>query len=256
MRKWLLVAALWALGCAGSANAMNYGLVTVQDGRCTSDCPLAIFASGTIHGNEAERFLAFFQGLNLNGRPPRNFIVSSPGGDLVGSLDLGLRLRRLGMSTMVGSVSRSAYPIGAAVVAPGTCGSACVFVLMAGVTRVVVPGSRVAVHSPQVVLVGRDAQVVLTGALSQMAIRGLEPLMQAYAREMGVRPGLIAVAHRVPNETRLTLTSADLSRYGLVTGGSVRERVRRTVSRPRGSAPNAANAARNRLAGSKEPAKR
>jgi hypothetical protein len=106
---------------------------------------------------------------------------------------------------------------------------------MAGTNRQVVPGSRVAVHAPQVTLVGQDRSFVLGGALARNVIQGVEPLMRTYAREMGVDPALIAVADRVPNETRLTLSSAELSRYHLVTGGTAARRpVRQSALRSPG----------------------
>jgi hypothetical protein len=93
-----------------------------------------------------------------------------------------------------------------------------VFVLMAGPQRLVVPGSRVAVHAPGAVLVGGGQRVVLSGALLSAAVRGAEPVLRTYARWMGVDPAVVLLAHRVPNWSSLTLTSAELSRYRLVTG--------------------------------------
>jgi hypothetical protein len=233
MRKLLYPTIFCALVCTGAAQAMSYGLVAVGDGRCAGQCPSAIVASGKIEGDESERLLAFLQSLDPNSTLPRNFIVSSPGGDMVGAVDLGLKLRRLGVRTVVGSVAPNPYG-GEAVLMPGVCGSACVFVLMAGTNRVVVPGSQVAVHAPQVVLVGQGRSLVLGGPVSQMLIQGTEPVLRSYARQMGVDPAVIRLAHRVPNEARLTLTSTELSRYRLVTGGAVRGHSRRAASRSPG----------------------
>jgi hypothetical protein len=226
MRKLLFFAALCVPAFAGDAGAMTYNLVTVPDGNCFGPCPRAIVARGKIEGNETERLLAVLQ---QNGEVPRSLIVSSPGGDLMSALNLGVTLRRFGIRIVVGSVAQR--PDGNAVLTSGVCGSACVFVLMAGVDRFVVPGSRVAVHSPQVFVVGQDRSYLLDGALSQHLIRGAEPALQSYAVQMGVNPDVIALADRVPNQAVRTLTWSELTRFRLVTGGEVRRRVRHTVWR-------------------------
>jgi hypothetical protein len=230
MRKLLFCAALCILTFAGDAGAMTYSLVTLPDGNCIGPCPHAVVARGKIEGNETARLLAVLQQFGQTGEAPRSLIVSSPGGDLTSALDLGFTLRRLGTRIVVGSVARR--PDGNAVLTSGICGSACVFVMMAGVDRFVVPGSRVAVHSPQVVVVGQDRSYLLDGAMSQYLVRGAEPALQAYARQMGVDPAVIALADRIPNQAVRTLTWSELTRFRLVTGGEPRRQAGPAPWRP------------------------
>jgi len=232
MRKLLLVAAaLGALIGQDDAHAMSYGLTAIEDGRCTADCPLAIVARGRIDEQESERLLAFLQRVGSSTGIPRNFVVSSQGGDLKGALVLGTVLRQLGVRTVVGSVAPS--PVGGrSILMPGVCGSACVFVLMAGIDRHVLPGSQVAVHSPQVIVSGQGQSFVLEGALSRRVIRRVEPVMHSYARQMGVDPAIVSLANRVPHETRHTLTPSELSRFRLVTRPAPQRATRTATWRP------------------------
>jgi hypothetical protein len=189
---------------------MSYGLVPFQDGST------AIVAQGPIDGGETRRLLAFLQEVPA-GAAPRTLIISSPGGNMVGAINLGLTLRQIGVRTVVGSVA----PTG---IGPGRCHSACVLVLMAGVNRLVTPGSQVGVHSPQVLLVARGRAYRLDGALTRYMVQGTEPVLRSYARRMGVSPAVIDMAHRVPHTRIRRLSSSELAQYRLVTAAEAGRR--------------------------------
>ncbi len=129
-----------------------------------------------------------------------------------------MTLRQLGMKTIVGSLTQA--PDGQRTLTAGGCHSACVMVLMAGVGRSVLPGSRVGVHSPQVVVVSGGHGYRLDASTNRAMVQGAEPMLRSYARAMGVSPALVDVAHGVPHTSVRTLTSSELSRYRLVTSGS------------------------------------
>jgi hypothetical protein len=191
---------------------MNYGLLPFQDGSS------ALVAQGQIGGDEAVRFLAAVQAAQERGAMPRMLIISSPGGNLGGSLKLGQALRQLRMRTVVGSVAQDAT--GQRALTAGGCHSACVMVLMAGIDRSVLPGSRVGVHSPQVVVVAGGQGYSLDETTTRYVVQRSEPVLRSYARAMGVSPAVIDVAHGVPHTSIRTLTSSELARYRLVTSGS------------------------------------
>ncbi len=94
---------------------------------------------------------------------------------------------------------------------------------MAGVDRSVLPGSRVGVHSPQVVVVAGGQGYRLDETTTRYVVQRSEPVLRSYARAMGVSPAVIDVAHGVPHTSIRTLTSSELSRYRLVTSGSGRD---------------------------------
>ncbi len=215
MRTLACLTVLSALATAGSAHAMSYGLLPFQDGSS------AIVAQGQIGGDEAVRFLAAMQAAQERGAMPRMLIISSPGGNLASALKLGQALRQLRMRTVVGSVAQDSD--GQRALTAGGCHSACVMVLMAGVDRSVLPGSRVGVHSPQVVVVAGGQGYRLDETTTRYVVQRSEPVLRSYARAMGVSPAVIDVAHGVPHTSIRTLTSSELSRYRLVTSGSGRD---------------------------------
>src|SRR3954470_10214329 len=94
----------WTLLCVlmsgGTAQAMTYGLAALSNGST------ALVAEGRIHRGEATRLLSVLQ----QGRGmPSTLVISSPGGELVGALALGETLRRLGIQTVVGSITADVY---------------------------------------------------------------------------------------------------------------------------------------------------
>ena len=214
MRKLALLSALCAFVSGGAVQAMSYDLVPFRDGST------AVVARGAIDGNESARLLAFLAEAAASGGVPRTLVISSPGGNMVSALRLGLTLRQLGIRTVVGSIVQDA--IGQRSLAAGQCHSACVLVLMGGVNRVVVPGSRVGVHSPEVLLVSEGHAYRVDGTITRIMVQGTEPILRSYARRMGVSPAVIDVAHRVPHTGIRTLSASELAHYGLVTYGSAR----------------------------------
>jgi hypothetical protein len=223
MRKPACLALLALLLAAPEAGAMSYGLLPFEDGSA------ALVAQGQIGRDESARFAAALRAAQARGVVPRTLLISSPGGNLGSALQLGQALRRLGMQTMVGSVAQA--PDGQRALTGGGCHSACVMVLMAGVGRSVLPGSRVGVHAPQVVVVSQGQGYRLDDTTNRAMVQRSEPLLRSYARAMGVSPTLIDVAHGVPHTHIRTLTSAEMARYRLVTGGAARETAGRAASR-------------------------
>jgi hypothetical protein len=213
MRKLLSYAALVLITACADARAMSYGLISLPDGST------AVVAQGRIERNETGRLLSFLQAAS-GGGAPRTLILSSPGGDMVSALHLGETVRRLGLRTSVGSLAVD--PSGQQVLTKGVCGSACVFALMGGVSRSMRPGSLIGVHSPQISVVSQGRSYVVDPATTRHLIRATEPVLRSYARQMGVSPSLISVAHGVPHHGARMLTPSEINRYGLVTGGAKR----------------------------------
>ncbi len=208
----------------GGASAMTYRAVPIDDGRCGAACPIAIMATGPIEVDEDARFARFVAGLDRS-RLSRVLVVSSPGGNVAGSLKLGFLLRRVGMHTMVARIS----PAG---IAPGTCASACVYLFMAGAERRIVPGSRLAVHAAKSVGV-TQRDIVGSGTIdAQVRPGAFEDAMRDYARIMGVSPGIIDLASSIPHETAHVLTPQEIAGFRLVTAGGPAARGERGRAAP------------------------
>jgi hypothetical protein len=222
MRKLISYAALLLITVCADARAMSYGLVSFPDGSA------GIVAQGRIEGNEAGRLLAFMQA-NSTGGTPRTLYLSSPGGNMVSALHLGQTVRQLGLRTSVGRIAVNSS--GQPVITSGVCGSACVFVLMGGVSRTMRPGSLIGVHSPEISLVAGGQRYVVDPVTSQYLIRSSEPVLRSYARQMGVSPTVISVAHGVPHHGARILSPSEVNRYGLVTGGAKRVTQRASTRR-------------------------
>jgi hypothetical protein len=209
MRVHASLALLFTLMSAGHAQSMSYGLAAFADGST------ALVAQGRIHRNEAERLLSFLQQTAAGPGIPRTLVLSSPGGELVGALALGAMLRQLGVRTVVGSIAGDGY--GQTTLGAGQCHSACVFVLMGGTARSVIPGSRVGVHSPLPVMVVGGRAYVPDDATARYLAQRTGPALRLYARQMGVSPSLVDVAKDVPHTTVRNLSSSELARYSFVT---------------------------------------
>jgi hypothetical protein len=208
MRRLVPFMFLSALMASADAHAMSYGLASLQNGST------ALVAEGRIHRNEPARLLSFLQATG-SGSVPRTLVISSPGGELVGALVLGQILRELGIRTVVGSILADAY--GQATLGAGRCHSACVFVLMGGTARSVVPGSLVGVHSPQPVLVVGGRAYRPDSTTTRYLVQRTGPVLRLYARQMGVSPTVVDVANGVPHTAVRTFSSSELARYSLVT---------------------------------------
>lgn len=199
------------------ASAMSYALVRLDDGRCSERCPEAIYAAGTIELDEPRRLLAFAQSLAARGSIPANLILHSPGGNLAGALALGQGVRQLGMRTIVAGVAATVD--GGGGLTPGRCASACVFVLMAGRSRVIPEGSRVLVHSPRRAGGGqRDIVGSGTGTIDRITpTEAVTETLEDYTRAMGVDPALVALSYTVPHDSIRALTTAEIARFRLAT---------------------------------------
>ena len=231
MKAYLLQRALLCglalLASYSDAAAMAYGLVSFPDGTT------AVVAQGRIELNEAGRLLAGLQLVARGGHAPRTLIISSPGGSMVGALHLGEIVRRLGLQTSVGRIAINSS--GQREVTSGLCGSACMYVLMGGVSRTIRPGSVVAVHSPEISVTAGGRRYIIDPMTTRRVVRGTEPILRSYARHMGVDPNLISVAHGVPHHGARVLTPSEISRLGLVTTGTKRgpqKTSRRAVRHP------------------------
>ena len=206
----VLVTSFFVLFSTCAVQALSYRVASLDDGRCGAkrDCALVFVASGEIERREIETFRTFVGELNQRGAGPRAFVIDSAGGNLAGAFGLGMVLRRIGIPVIVGTVREGRL-------APGFCGSACIFALMGGRSRQVWPGSVVAVHAPERVP-ERDGPDPHEFSGSTFASRGqLTKVLADYARVMGVDPALIALTMSVPPETRRVLTTEEILRFRL-----------------------------------------
>ncbi len=186
---------------------------------CGDQCREWIWAHGPITGDTVRDFDIFTDVRDARGA---TIVLDSGGGSVIASLELGRKVRQLGMSTTVG---RSEMLKGApgearrAKLSPrGECASMCVFVLLGGATRIIPPEARVLVH--QIWPGGKryDASAEHYTAEEMVRIQRDVGRIASYTVEMGADIELFELAMRIPPWERLrSLTTQELRRMKLNT---------------------------------------
>ena len=185
--------------------------VGAVNGVCGRKCAEVISAEGEITNDTADAFLAFLtshvqeQGL----RPV--ILLESPGGTVVGSMQLGMAFRKIGAAVIVAQAVDDA---GQVRVAPGLCMSACVYALFGGKKRVIPSVSRIGIHRMVINDYNRDWM----GSVTRQQTFGTDEIvstLSAYAKMMGVDPGVVAFAEQVPPESIHIVTPREITRWRL-----------------------------------------
>ena len=212
----LAMAAALALGAAmpqaRAEGVMDFKLLTIAGKRgCPRDCADVILARGEIDNNTADAFTAFLSA-HLQDHDLRPVVLlESPGGTVVGSMQLGTVLRTIGAAVIVASARQDDH--GTARLAPGVCVSACVYALMGGVRRVVPPNSLVGIHR---MVIKEDVETP-SGTQTQQIFgsRAIVDSLAAYTASMGVDPRLIGFAETVAPERLHIVTPREITRWKL-----------------------------------------
>jgi len=194
----LTLAALWAvLLLSHFANADIEPMIFTQEWSGGNDENAAwVQATGRIEHDTVERFRDFMKGNELRVR----VVFDSPGGSLLGALELGQAIRDLGYTTAVGQTKKSpGEPYGA--IAGGECYSACVFAFMGGVHRELDEEDQIGVHQHYRNDALADQTTVSFTGLDMSRIQLIDGVLVSYTRHMGVDPYLVALAASVgPDE--------------------------------------------------------
>jgi hypothetical protein len=149
-------------------DAMDFRVIVAQN--CRGPCPSEIVADGMIAMESADTFRVIAPRLAPN---PVVVRISSSGGSLVGSLQLGQAFREFNATVIVGKEAR--------------CISACVYAFLGGAARRVA-GGRIGVHRfrPENEETDNDFPVVLVQ-------RALD-ILTKYVTQMGANPELVSIA--------------------------------------------------------------
>jgi hypothetical protein len=213
-----------SVAAVGSTTTMRFALLNEGPAEaCTAKCRPLISATGMITADTPRQFNAFIRDNGVPASkgavPAATVVLESDGGSVLGALELGRAIRRLGFATMVGRVVERRGKSGARyaeVVARADCQSMCTFVLLGGVQREVPLDARVLVH--QIWLGDRrdDAVAANYTAEDLMVVqRDIGSIMQ-YTVEMGGDVELIALSLKAPPwEPMRALTREELRRTHL-----------------------------------------
>jgi len=193
---------------------------------CSGKCRQLIAASGMITAETPRQFLAFMRDNPAQGA---TVMLESDGGSVLGALELGRAIRRLGLSTSVGRVVERRPKAGGKYgeVNPRVdCQSMCTFVLLAGVRRSVPRDAQVLVH--QIWLGDRREDAVAASYSAEDLVvvqRDIGSIVQ-YTVEMGGDIELVQLSLKVPPwEPMRVLTRDELRRTGLDLGDQRTEKL-------------------------------
>ncbi|MBN8956043.1 MAG: hypothetical protein J0H17_05580 [Rhizobiales bacterium] len=184
---------------------------------CRSDCREWIAAVGPITSDTARDFEFFTKVRDVRGA---TMVLDSGGGSVVGSLDLGRKIREFGLKTTVGRTRVLTSTPGneprAKRMPGGECASMCVFVLLGGVQRDVPPDARILVHQIWPGSKRYDANADSYTAEEIVRIQRDVGRIARYTVDMGADIELFELAMRIPPWERLrALSQAELRRLRL-----------------------------------------
>jgi hypothetical protein len=214
----LVLAGITLSGFAGSAGVPNNArtlpmtFAVFSEGpteSCAAKCRQLITASGMITSDTPRQFLAF-----MKDNPPQDGVVvlDSDGGSVLGALEFGRAIRRLGLSTTVGRVIEHRTKSGARFgeINPRVdCQSMCTFVLLAGVKRSVPLEAQVLVH--QIWLGDRREDAVAANYTAEDLVvvqRDIGSIVQ-YTLEMGGDMELVQLSLKAPPWEPMRVLSRD-----------------------------------------------
>jgi hypothetical protein len=171
-------------------DAMNFRVVAVQ--HCRAPCPSEIVADGMIAAESVDAFRAIALTLAPN---PVVVRLSSSGGSLVGSLQLGQAFREFKATVTVGKEAR--------------CVSACVYAFLGGSVRRAA-GGRIGVHRfrPENQETDNDFPAVLVQ-------RALD-ILTTYVTQMGADPELVSIAMGVSSREIRFFNGDELRRLRVI----------------------------------------
>ena len=185
---------------------------------CGDTCRTFISAVGAITKDTLGDFANFARDRDLTGA---TLVLDSSGGSVLGTLSLGRNVRRLGVNTTVGKLTR--LPVAAGTdrvsLAPrADCESMCAYLLLAGKQRYVPAEAQVLVHEIWLGDRREDATAASYSAEDIVVVQRDIGRLAQYTIEMGGSIDLLETSLRIPPwEPMRRLKPAELRSMGLDT---------------------------------------
>ena len=198
----------WTAPAEAGQEPMTFSIADLAGPECGQQCPKVVVAQGVIEAETPEEFLNFARTAALAKGLRAVVFIDSPGGNVVGSMELGAAFRQLRLAAIVAGYASSGATSGPVA---GECVSACVYALMGAVRRVAPSMSRVALHRMSI------APEFGSGEARRFADPRLVGVVASYAKRMGVSPMVVRAAEALaPDQVRL-LSVRELRSWGLAT---------------------------------------
>lgn len=200
---------------ARAAEPMTFQITPVGavNGICGRKCAQVISAEGEINNDTADNFVRFLES-NAGDQGLRPVVLlESPGGTVVGAMQLGMVFRKIGAAVIVAEAVGDAQ--GQAIrVVPGLCMSACVYAFFGGKRRVIPSVSKLGIHR---MVINEEVHSLFGGTTRQQTF-GTDEIVSTlagYTKYMGVDPGVIEFAERIAPESIHILTPQQINRWHL-----------------------------------------
>ena len=229
VRRFALAATAVFVGLAGvslparAAEPMSFQIERIKSAesctrhRCTPAVTVdAIAADGEINNDTAGDFATFLQEHSQDPNLRPLILIHSPGGTVVGAMQLGFAFRRINAVVVV---ARTVGVEGSdqAHIAPGYCMSACVYAFFGGTRRIVIPSvGRLGIHRMAIYGHVRDP----AGGESTTRSYGSSDLVTAlaqYTKAMGIDPQVIDEAETIPPESIHIMSAREIARWRVAT---------------------------------------
>jgi hypothetical protein len=211
-RRAFLACAAFLAGVP-AASALSYQLAEAELPGCKGSCPKVIVATGTIGQAEHVQLAAFLERAVGSGAVSQVMVIDSPGGFTLGGAYLGMLLRQLKMTVIVGRWNGATITPSNGV-APGTCASACVLALSGGTMRYFVPGSRVGVHRSHTgpTVLDPTTRLPINGTVNHEDVSRAHI---AYFRQMGIDASVVTKMDATPSEQIYWFSEPELAKFRL-----------------------------------------
>jgi len=200
-----------AIAQAGS-EPMRFLVEPLESADCGYKCPNVVVADGVIEPDTPEVFVDFARQAARSPNLKSVMLINSPGGNVVASMEFGVKLRELGMAAIVAGYGHDGTRSGAT---PGECVSACVYALMGAVRRVAPQQSRVALHRMSVVQSDAPMRGHVGSVSRRFADGRLVDIVARYAVQMGVNPEVVRQAEALEPDHIRSLSSGEMRRWRL-----------------------------------------
>jgi hypothetical protein len=198
---------------AGS-QPMQFHVEPLQNSDCGYRCPNVVVADGVIEPDTPQTFIDFAQAAARASNLKSVMLINSPGGNVVASMEFGVKLRELGMSAIVAGYGYDGARSGPTA---GECVSACVYALMGAVKRVAPEQSRVALHRMSVAQAEVPTRGHAGSVTRRLADTRLVDIVASYARQMGVNPEVVRQAESLDPDHIRMLSAGEMRRWRLAT---------------------------------------
>jgi hypothetical protein len=212
------------------SNPMVFYLAQGEPNSCGPGCDKWISAEGTITRGTAERMRAFLR----RQTEKRPIYFYSPGGITSESLAMGRLMRERGVTARVGRTTVEGCegdPWGCLkrkgsgqqqtarlTSIAAQCNSACVYAIVGARLREIAPEARLGVHASKTVLVGSLPKGFHVTAEMRARFKSEnQHQIRRYLVEMGIQPGLLDAAEKIPNESIRSLSREEMVRFNIDT---------------------------------------